>query len=209
MVSSILNSWSVTICVGLHWLVCTIKNELRNFVHTTMLPNTLNTNEWSWDRGWASWAHAGAIKQRKRSFSFPGSTPVCPRCVRIALTSFQGLTRVSPQCPACGVGHLGAGPRCMTSLRERWVIVRLALVRGSPEWAPRGRPREANRTHSKQERLKFRKKVFNMFTKRTKIWRFVFINKQINNVHKINSLVKEWYFRDDVVVLSLFACVFC
>ena len=41
------------------------------------------------------------------SFSFPESTPVCPRCVRIALTSFQGLTRVSPQCPACRVGHLG------------------------------------------------------------------------------------------------------
>ena len=56
-------------------------------------------------------------------------------------------TWVSPRCPAFGVGHLGAGPRCMTSIRQRWVIVRLALVRGSPEWAPRGRPREAKRTH--------------------------------------------------------------
>ena len=53
----------------------------------------------------------------------------------------------TPQCPACGVGHLGAGPRCMTSIRQRWVIVRLALVRGSPEWAPRSIPREAKRTH--------------------------------------------------------------
>ena len=42
-----------------------------------------------------------------RSFSFPGSTPVCPWCVRKALTSFQGFTRGSPQCPACGVGQLG------------------------------------------------------------------------------------------------------
>ena len=39
------------------------------------------------------------------------------------------------------MGHLGAGPRFMTSLRERWVVVRLALVEGSPEWAPRGRPK--------------------------------------------------------------------
>ena len=30
-----------------------------------------------------------------------------PQYVPIALTSFQGLTRVGPQCPACGVGHLG------------------------------------------------------------------------------------------------------
>ena len=43
-----------------------------------------------------------------RSFSLPGSTPVvCPPYVRIASTSIQGLTRVSPQCPACGVGHFG------------------------------------------------------------------------------------------------------
>ena len=63
--------------------------------------------------------------QRVHSISFPGSTPVCPRYARIALTSFHGLTRVSPKCPACGVGHFWAGPRCMTSLRERWVIVRL------------------------------------------------------------------------------------
>ena len=47
-----------------------------------------------------------------------------------------------PQCPACGVGHTWG-----MSLRERWVIVRLALVKGSPKWAPQGRPREAYRTH--------------------------------------------------------------
>ena len=40
-----------------------------------------------------------------RSISFPGSTPVCPWYVRIALTSLHGLTRVSPKCPDCGVGH--------------------------------------------------------------------------------------------------------
>ena len=63
----------------------------------------------------------------------PWVIPGLPRCVRIALTSFQGLTHVSPQCPACGVGHLGAGTRWTTPLRERWVVVRLTLVRGSPE----------------------------------------------------------------------------
>ena len=45
--------------------------------------------------------------QRVRSISFPGSTPVCPMYIQIALTSFQVLTLVSPKCPACGVGHLG------------------------------------------------------------------------------------------------------
>ena len=38
---------------------------------------------------------------------------------------------------------------------ERWVIVRLVLVRSSsPEWAPRGRPREANRTHPMLTRIR-------------------------------------------------------
>ena len=41
-----------------------------------------------------------------QSISFPESTPTCPRYNQIALTSIQGLTRVSPQCPACEVGHL-------------------------------------------------------------------------------------------------------
>ena len=40
------------------------------------------------------------INHRVRLFGFHGSTPVFPRCLRIALTSFQGLTRVSLQCPA-------------------------------------------------------------------------------------------------------------
>ena len=40
------------------------------------------------------------IEVRLASLGRPG----LPRYVRIALT---GLTRVSPQCPACGVGHLG------------------------------------------------------------------------------------------------------
>ena len=35
------------------------------------------------------------------------NTPVCPRYVRKALTSFQGLSWVSPKCPAWGAGHLG------------------------------------------------------------------------------------------------------
>ena len=42
-----------------------------------------------------------------RSISFPGSTPICLRYVRIALTSFQGLTRVGRKCPAWGTGRLG------------------------------------------------------------------------------------------------------
>ena len=42
-----------------------------------------------------------------RSISFPRSTPVCPQYIRIALTSFQRLIRVSPKCPACGTGHFG------------------------------------------------------------------------------------------------------
>ena len=82
-----------------------------------------------------------------RSFSFPGSTPVCPRCVRIALTSFQGLTRVGPQWPACAVGQLWVTWAARRYHERPSVIIRLALVRGSPEWAPRGRPWEANPTH--------------------------------------------------------------
>ena len=71
--------------------------------------------------------------------------PGLPRYVRIALT---GLTRVSPQCPACGVGHLGVTRGAWRYHERASVIVRLALVRGSPEWAPRGRPRELiERTH--------------------------------------------------------------
>ena len=74
---------------------------------------------------------------RVRSMSFPGSTLVCPGMyVQIALTSFQGPTRVSPNCPVCGTGHLGLAPGAYWPLvhdvttRGR-VIVRLALVRGS------------------------------------------------------------------------------
>ena len=45
-----------------------------------------------------------------------------PRSALVRTNSFDGLTLVNPQCPACGVGNLGVS-----------VIVRLALVRGSPE----------------------------------------------------------------------------
>ena len=91
--------------------------------------------EWS-GTFWVRFTHCGLFWVR--SFSFPGSTPVCPRCVRIALTSFQGLTRVSHQCPACGVCHLGVTRGAWRHNERASVIVRLALVRGSPEWAPRG-----------------------------------------------------------------------
>ena len=73
-------------------------------------------------------------------FSLPGST----RLPRIALT---GLTRVSPQCPACGVGHLGVTRVASRHHERASVIVWLSLVRGSPEWALWGRPREAYRMH--------------------------------------------------------------
>ena len=49
--------------------------------------------------------------------------------VRIALT---GLTWVSPQCPACGVGHLGVTRGACRHHERVSVIVGLALVRGSP-----------------------------------------------------------------------------
>ena len=72
------------------------------------------------------------------SFSFPGSTPVCTRCVRKAATSFRGLAWVSHQCPGCGEGHFGVTRGACRYHERASVIVRLALVRGSPEWAPRG-----------------------------------------------------------------------
>ena len=53
-----------------------------------------------------------------RSFSFPEPTPICPRGVRIALTSFQGLTRVSPLVPCLWSGPLGGDLRFMTSPQE-------------------------------------------------------------------------------------------
>ena len=37
----------------------------------------------------------------------PSLPPAGPGYIRIALTSFQGLTQVSSQCPVCGMGHLG------------------------------------------------------------------------------------------------------
>ena len=86
------------------------------------------------------------LYHRVRSFSFPGSTTVCPRCVWIALKSFQGLTRVSPKCPACWQATW-SWPKVHDVTTRGWVIVLLALVRGSPKWAPRGQHREANRMH--------------------------------------------------------------
>ena len=54
-----------------------------------------------------------------RSFSFSG--PVIPglppRCVRIAFDVIPGAH--PGQCPACGVGHLGAGPRLAFSQGAR------------------------------------------------------------------------------------------
>ena len=76
-----------------------------------------------------------------RSFSFPGSTPVCPKCVRIAWRHSRGFIQVSPQCPACGVGHLGVTWGAWRHNERASVIVQIALVRGSPECAPQGRHR--------------------------------------------------------------------
>ena len=72
--------------------------------------------------------------------------PGLPRYVRIALTAFQGLTRVSPKCPACGTGHLGLA-QCAWCHHVRASDRFNVVVRGSPEWTSRGRHREANRTH--------------------------------------------------------------
>ena len=73
----------------------------------------------------------------------------CNGWVRIALTSFQGLTWVSPQCPACGMGHLGLAQGAWRHHKRASVMVRLALAKGSPKWAPRCLHEEANRTHPK------------------------------------------------------------
>ena len=74
-----------------------------------------------------------------------------PRCApgTKALTSFQWLTRVSPH---CGMGHWG-WPEVHDITTRGFVIVRLALVRGSTEWALRGRHGEANRTHPKMKNI--------------------------------------------------------
>ena len=59
-----------------------------------------------------------------------------PRYVRIALTSFQGLTRVSPKPSSLLVERVTWGWPAVHDVTTRgWVIVRLALVRSSPEWA--------------------------------------------------------------------------
>ena len=79
--------------------------------------------------------------------SFPWSSPVCPRYVRIALKSFQGLTLVSPKCPACGTGHLGlargawrhhvrATNRSISSFRRLTAVSTAGSTRGSLSNAP-------------------------------------------------------------------------
>ena len=72
-----------------------------------------------------------------------------PRYVRRALTSFQGLTWVSPKCPACGVGHFGAAPRCMTPPREGKCDRSISSCQGLTQVSTtsQGQHREANRTH--------------------------------------------------------------
>ena len=102
--------------------------------------------------------HRSCIKiLRVRSISFPptGRPRSAPVHSNIALTSFHGLTRVSPQCPACGVGHFGVTRDAWRHRERASVIVRLALVRGSPEWAPRGWPGGAKRTHTHTQREKY------------------------------------------------------
>ena len=65
------------------------------------------TNAKDGDAGLAIGALFGKTLHWVRSIMFPGSTPVRPWSVQIALTSFQGLTQVNPKCPACGTSHLG------------------------------------------------------------------------------------------------------
>ena len=68
-----------------------------------------------------------------RSFSHSGSTRSAP----VRSNSFDGVHPGQPQVPCMWSGSLGGDLRCMSG----------ALVRGLPEWALRGRPREAYRTH--------------------------------------------------------------
>ena len=63
----------------------------------------------SWDGPYTSqllWMHSRI--QWMRSISFPRVDPHLPPVRSNSFyTSFQGLTRVNPKCPTCGVGHLG------------------------------------------------------------------------------------------------------
>ena len=71
-----------------------------------------------------------------------------PRSAPARSNSFDGLTWVSPQCPACGVGHLGVTWGACRHHERASVIVRLALVRGLTRVSTAGyTPREALRTH--------------------------------------------------------------
>ena len=56
-----------------------------------------------------------------------------PRSAPVRSNSLTGLTQVSPQFPACGVGHMGVTCGACRHHERASVIVRLALVRGSPE----------------------------------------------------------------------------
>ena len=77
---------------------------------------------------------------RLASLGRPWSAPVHSN-------SFDGAHRVSPQCPACGVGHLRVTWGACRHHERASVIIRLALVRGSPKWVLRDRTREAYRMH--------------------------------------------------------------
>ena len=77
-----------------------------------------------------------------------GSTPICPRYVRIAfIRHSRGSPGSTPS--ALLVEWVTWGwPEVHDVTMRGWVSVRLALVRGSPEWAQRGRHREAYQTHT-------------------------------------------------------------
>ena len=60
------------------------------------------------------------------SLGWPGPAPVRSNSFDVMPGAHPG----QPPVPCLWMGHLGAGPRYVMSLRERWVVVRLALVRG-------------------------------------------------------------------------------
>ena len=80
--------------------------------------------------------------------SYPGVSPVRSNSFDVIPGAHPG----QPQCPACGVGHLGVTRGAWRHRERANVIVRLAHGRGSPEWALRSLPREANQTHPMLQR---------------------------------------------------------
>ena len=91
--------------------------------------------------GWSRWVILG--QTIKAAFDY---LPWVDTCIR--LTSFQGLTRVRPQCPASGIGHLGLARgawRHHERVSDRWISSCQGLTGVSTVGSIQGSYR--NRTH--------------------------------------------------------------